>query len=261
MSSTEFEIPRDAAYLDRCLKSPGASLVRDDDRIPVRRAVHFHGTYVDVSCVKEVGVSATHPSTAACQRGGSCSSFCRRENIFIRYESKGLSRFEPFTVRDVDLIPELIARIKREVEQGTDTVINPERMLRNLRDEVGLRLEEQRGAPSVATPFDEGKKQPGMPRFIHSHGGPAVNVNSVTHIEYVTEQARRAEAKASAEGERYFTSDAVAIRSAGSCSLFIDIDGESQAAGLIRLLAQEITSGTDPLIDPKAVRELTLAGG
>ena len=121
--------------------------------------------------------------------------------------------------------------------------------------------EEERGAPSVTTTFDAGQTLQGMPRFIHSPGGPAVNVNAVTHIEYVPEKARRKEAKASPEGEKYFTRDGVAIRYAGGSGLFIDVEGESQAYGLIRLLAQEITSGTDPIIDPKAVRERAVSGG
>lgn len=142
--------PRGADYLARCLEMPGAKLVRADERIEVRRALFYHWTFIDVLCVKDIVVAVWHHAT--CLKGGSCSRFCRNSGVDVRYESNGVSNRVFFDVEREDLIPELITRLQREVEHGTDSVIFPEKMLRALAQEVSLQLEEDPGDPSVALP-------------------------------------------------------------------------------------------------------------
>lgn len=158
-----YDPPRDAAYLAKGLKTPGMRHVRADERFPVRRAFYFPGTYVDVNCVEEVGVATTHPGDAACQSGGSCSSRCRNDNVIIRYEDKGVTKFQSVNVKDEDLIPELIARIVREVDHGTSTVIDPEKMLRALQEETILRMEAEREPASVKASLDASQSRRGTP--------------------------------------------------------------------------------------------------
>lgn len=146
---------RDDAYLLRCLKAPRVALIRADEKVEVKRVISFGGPldngfkvdriYIDVACVYGVTVVVEHPSDVPCQRLGVCSPRCRNCGFLIRYEENGVRKSKMVLTMyknlKSDLVPELVAKIKREIEHGTSTVIDPEEMVLSLLNEAGPELE------------------------------------------------------------------------------------------------------------------------
>lgn len=141
----------------RCLSAPRVALVRADERTEVQRVLSFDGPYVDgfnldsiyidVLCVKDVVVLVEHRDAQCHLRG--CSPRCLNGGVVIRYEENGVSKSKMLhTVHrnlKSDLVPELVARIKWEIEHGATTVIDPENMVHAL-------VQSQPAARSRATP-------------------------------------------------------------------------------------------------------------
>lgn len=89
-----------------------------------------------------------------------------------------------------------------------------------------------------------------MPRFIHLDGGFALNVDSVTRIEYLNAADYQAEADPDGEPDR----PAVVIRYDGGPGIYINVDDHEWAAVLIAALVRELADGQDTIVDPYAIK-------
>lgn len=91
-----------------------------------------------------------------------------------------------------------------------------------------------------------------MPRFIHLNGGFALNVESVTRIEYLNAAEHQAEVDPAGEPDR----PAVVIRYDGGPGIYINVDDHEWAAVLIAALVRELANGQDTIVDPYAIKTM-----